>query len=210
MKRDDAKERILKAGMQLVPLLGYNATGLEAILTKAAVPKGSFYHYFRTKQAFGLELLARFVAENEKILIGFLTDTKRSPLARIEAYLDHVIAEMEAQGCTRGCFVGNLSQELSDQNEAFRQALAKIFAEWQNNIAACLAEAKECGEVDTRLDCQIQARFFFSALEGAILQAKVLRSVLPLHDLKRIWIRSLTVYKENVRSDQSLSVRSPQ
>ncbi|MBQ7586088.1 MAG: TetR family transcriptional regulator C-terminal domain-containing protein [Desulfovibrionaceae bacterium] len=190
-KHDDTKERILKAGMQLVPLFGYNATGLEAILTKAAVPKGSFYHYFRTKQDFGLELLARFVNESLETLDGFLNDATKQPLARLEDYIDHVIDEMERQGCSRGCFVGNLSQELSDQNEAFRQALARVFEQWQEKIANCLATAQECSEVDTSLDVRVLARFFFSALEGAILQAKVLRSVEPLRDLKNMWRQCL-------------------
>ncbi|MBQ7739191.1 MAG: TetR family transcriptional regulator C-terminal domain-containing protein [Desulfovibrionaceae bacterium] len=198
VKHDATRERILNAGMELVPLMGYNATGLEAILKKAGVPKGSFYHFFRTKQEFGLELLARAVAQSEQIRDRFLNDQTKEPLARIDAYLDYVIDLMGAQGCTRGCFVGNLSQELSDQNEAFRLALTQVFEQWEEKITLCLKEAQDCGELDKAIDCRALGRFFFSAFEGALLQAKVLRSVAPLRDLKEFWLHGVRLKQKQI------------
>ena len=37
---------------------GYSGVGLTEILTAAGVPKGSFYHYFASKDAFGEAMVA--------------------------------------------------------------------------------------------------------------------------------------------------------
>ena len=186
MKQAEAKERILAAGMELVPVYGYNATGLDAVLKKAGVPKGSFYHHFGAKENFGLALIERFAAEYAVKLDGFLLDAAHPPLRRIDNYLDHTIRHLEERNFSRGCMAGNLGQELADQNERVRKRLAAVFEEWLGKFAACIAEAQQRGELDGSLDAGSIARFLLSGWEGAILQAKVLRSVEPLRNFRAV------------------------
>ena len=41
---------------------GFTRMGLSELLKTAEVPKGSFYHYFRSKEAFGVAMLERHYA----------------------------------------------------------------------------------------------------------------------------------------------------
>ena len=54
------RDTILDVGQRIMAGKGFSAVGLNEILVSAGVPKGSFYHYFGSKDAFGEALLARY------------------------------------------------------------------------------------------------------------------------------------------------------
>jgi TetR/AcrR family transcriptional repressor of nem operon len=176
MKKMEGKEKVIACGVELISLNGYTATGIDAVLKQAGVPKGSFYHYFGTKENFGLEVINRFAEEYDRKLERYLGDTDAPPLQRIRNYLEHSVGHMAETGCSRGCLIGNLGQELAGQNERFRARLEEVFRSWQVLFAACLREARECGELSRDTDPDGLAEFILSAWEGAILHAKVMKS----------------------------------
>src|SRR5690606_25283697 len=51
-KAQATRQHILDTGYRLVLQKGFAALGLQEILKACAVPKGSFYHYFSSKEAF--------------------------------------------------------------------------------------------------------------------------------------------------------------
>src|SRR5262249_30363332 len=85
------------------------------------------------------------------------------------------------------CLVGNLSQEMADQSEAFRQRLEAIFEGWRDRYAECLRRAQEAGELAAELDVDELAEFCLSSWQGAVLRAKAARSVRPI----RVFINTL-------------------
>ena len=86
---------------------------------------------------------------------------------------------MEARGCADGCLIGNLAQELSAHNELFRDRLNQVFAEWEQHFAQCLQAAYLAEEIDSEPPLAL-AKFILFSWEGAILQAKVNKSTLPM------------------------------
>jgi TetR/AcrR family transcriptional regulator, transcriptional repressor for nem operon len=182
MEKRDTKAEIISVGTEMVSLHGYNATGIDAILKQAGVPKGSFYHYFGSKEEFGLAIIDHFAERYEQRLDTFLNDEEVSPLNRIRNYLESGLARISQNQCTKGCLVGNLGQELADQNERFRLRLDTVFSSWKERFAACLREAQQKGELRLELDPGVIACFILSSWEGAILRAKVMKSPQPLRD----------------------------
>ncbi len=181
MKKDTRAE-IIAIGTEMISLQGYNATGIDAVLKRAGVPKGSFYYYFASKEEFGLAVIEHFAGRYEQRLDTFLHDEEVTPLNRIRNYLESGLARLTQNQCTRGCLVGNLGQELADQNERFRARLDEIFQSWKERFAACLREAQRAGELDPGLDPGVAAGFILSGWEGAILRAKVMKSPQPMRD----------------------------
>ena len=186
MEKRDTREHILRIGMDLVARQGFNATGIGAVLSQAEVPKGSFYHYFPSKEAFGLAIIDRFARRYEEKLLGFLQDEDLLPLARIRAYLDAIAQRLDEGGCDRGCLAGNLGQELAACNETFRHRLGQLFDSWQEHIARCLAAAQVRGELAIELDSSQLAGVVLNGLEGAILRAKVQRSSQPVREFMSV------------------------
>ena len=50
--KEHKREAIIASGAELMLRKGYHGTGVQEIVDGANVPKGSFYHYFNSKEDF--------------------------------------------------------------------------------------------------------------------------------------------------------------
>ncbi|AJY70513.1 TetR family transcriptional regulator [Geobacter sulfurreducens] len=191
MDKNETRATIIRIGTDLISRQGFNATGIDAVLKEAGVPKGSFYYYFRSKEEFGLAVIDHFAERYDQRLDTFLNDEEVTPLNRIRNYLESALARLEQNQCSKGCLIGNLGQELADQHERFRGRLDEIFRSWKERFAACLREAQRAGELARELDAGVAAGFILSGLEGAILRTKVMKSPQPLRDFIEILFASV-------------------
>ena len=189
MTSNDTRTHIIHTGADLIGQKGFGATGINAVLTAAGVPKGSFYHYFSSKHDFGLAVIDTFAEEYDAKLERILNDTSRTCVDRLRAYFDTGFETMTSCEYTRGCLIGNLGPELSGQNEAFRQRLNTVFAGWEKRFEQCLRDAQQSGDIDAGIDPADAASFLLSGWEGAILRSKVLKSVEPMERFVRVFFK---------------------
>lgn len=178
----DKRTDIIRAGMGIMARQGFNSTGIEAILKQAKVPKGSFYHYFPSKQEFGLSVLDHFAAGIDRIFSSFLQDESTPPLARLRNCMESLVAKFEGNNCSIGCLAANIGQEMADQSEDFREKLVSIFRSWIRHFEKCLREARDAGEIPDDVSPECVAEFFLSGFEGALLMSKVMKSPVPLRN----------------------------
>ena len=169
----ETREALLQAGMAVLTEKGFSATGIDAILSKVGVPKGSFYHFFASKEAFGSVLIERYAVYFAKKLDQYLLDEKLAPLDRLKAFIHGAQQGMARYDYRRGCLVGNLGQEMGSLPESFRGQLATVFKDWENRVAACFQEACVKGDLVRGTDCQRLASYFWIGWEGAVLRAKL-------------------------------------
>lgn len=180
MNKEGTRSTLIEAGRRMMFETGFNHTGIQAVLASAGVPKGSFYYYFDSKEDFGLAVVEDFVTTHRATRERFLNDTSLSPLSRLRAYFQHYIALYETRNFQGGCLLGNLGQELADQNDLFRARLEEAFHGWRAMTARCLREAKEMGEIADHWNEETLADFCLSSWQGAILRMKVTKSRAPL------------------------------
>jgi TetR/AcrR family transcriptional repressor of nem operon len=180
------RDRILSAGLITVLHFGYGGASVRDIVQAAGVPQGSFTNHFTSKEAFGLEILDIYYAETAATLRQTLRNAELKPLARLRAYLLASRRRQERDGVEHGCLFGNLAGEAVDQSEAIRARLVEIFAEIQAALAACLEAAVEAGELAKGLRAEQVAGFIGSGLQGAVLLAKVERSMVPLERFEQL------------------------
>ena len=172
MARPDVREKLLAAGLEALHERGFNATSVQDITDAAKVPKGSFYNYFDSKDALGVEVVRRWSAaasERRKILV----EGKGRPLARLRTYFKTLNELAPATGFARGCLMGNFSAELSGQIPAIRAALKAGFDDWTRDVAQVVAEALEAGDVSKDMSAPALAGFLIDAWEGAVLRSRV-------------------------------------
>jgi TetR/AcrR family transcriptional repressor of nem operon len=186
MGKETTKDALLDAGRRIFLERGYNHSGIEAVLQSAGVPKGSFYHYFESKEDFGLQVLDRFAGCVNAELDRHLNDERLGPLERLRRFGESVCEKLESRQCRNGCLVGNLSQEMADQSEAFRARLDEIFRGWADRYAGCLEEAREAGEIPADLDSRELAEFWVSGWQGALMRAKTARSTAPIQTFLKL------------------------
>ncbi len=175
-----SRDALIRAGVAALSEKGYSATGLEEVLRRAGVPKGSFYHYFPSKDAFGAELIDTYAAYFARKLDRWLLDETAAPLRRLGNFVADARAGMARFDYRRGCVVGNLGQEMSALPEAFRARLHGVLLDWQARTERCLMDAKAAGEIAADADCAALAAVFWIGWEGAVLRAKLERGPAPL------------------------------
>lgn len=188
----DARQLILRAGLALLTEKGFSATGLEEILTHAKTPRGSFYHYFSSKEAFGLSLIEHYGDYFSRRLDRFLNDSSMSPLNRLHAFVEDSKAGMARHHFRRGCLIGNLGQEMGSLPKSFRKKLKETFETWQIRFSVCLKQAQKEGEIAPSLNTDQLAAFFWIGWEGAVLRSKLERTVEPLEIFETFFFARLS------------------
>jgi TetR/AcrR family transcriptional repressor of nem operon len=187
MTTNDTRNLIIQTGADLIGTKGFGATGINGILTVAGVPKGSFYHYFSSKNDFGLAIIDTFADEYDAKLDRILNDSSRSCVDRLRAYFDTGVESMTDCDCTRGCLMGNLGQELAGQNETFRVRLDKVFTGWEKRFERCISDAQTAGDIDSSINPSDAASVLLSGWEGALLRSKVVKSTDPMERFARVF-----------------------
>jgi TetR/AcrR family transcriptional repressor of nem operon len=188
---NDTRARLLAVGTEVLSEKGFVSTGLEEILDKSGVPKGSFYYYFDSKAAFGLAVIENYERIWARKLTRLLDDASVPPLERIHNYISEGVRGLEKFTFRRGCLIGNIGQEMNVLDEKFRQKILCVFSSWAGCIARCLNEAKERGDLPADFDVDRTSRFFWFAWEGAILQAKLELSIDPVEQFRSVLFKTI-------------------
>jgi TetR/AcrR family transcriptional repressor of nem operon len=193
----DSRQRILATGESLISGKGFSAVGLAEILSAAGVPKGSFYHYFESKEQFGEALLEGYFADYLKRLDALFHAQTLTVPERLMRYWQHWVEVQSLESDPRQCLVVKLSAEVSDLSEAMRKALWKGTDAVLAGLEACLAEGTADGSLPSVLDPRSTALTLYQLWLGASLLAKVRRDPSPFDtamEATRLWL-SLTTSK---------------
>jgi TetR/AcrR family transcriptional repressor of nem operon len=185
--KSDTRLALIRAGTEICTEQGFQVTGIEEVLKRVGVPKGSFYHFFSSKREFGEAVIDNYAEYFARRLDRILTDKRLPPLERLKAFVKDAEKGMTKYHFRRGCLVGNLGQELGGLDDAFRSRLEDVLLSWQERTAECLAEAVSAGDLPERSNVKRLAEFFWVGWEGAILRAKLSRSVRPLRHFSELY-----------------------
>lgn len=180
--KTSTKNRILEAGAEIIHLKGFYHTGIQEILSAAAVPKGSFYNYFKNKDDFGLQLIDYFVDYYTHLSKNILEDGTIPPLERIRRLLEWFIEFFKSKDYAYGCPIGNLAQEMGDLSPAFRKKLKMALGSIVDIHSRLLAKAQREGEISQSLDVREAARFLVSSWHGALVHMKAVKGPEPLEN----------------------------
>lgn len=175
---DDARKRLLEEGAAAFLEHGYHGTGLKEVLDRVGVPKGSFYNYFPSKEAFGAAAIGHYADCLAAKLANALAGAP-DPLTGLRRFFEGLMTEFEAAGYVGGCLVANLGGEL-EGSDLCREALADAFAGWRDGVRDALRRAQEAGSVRADRDAGELADLLIEAWEGAVIRMKIERSLRPL------------------------------
>lgn len=176
----DTRERILATGQSLILGKGFSALGLSEILGAAAVPKGSFYHYFQSKEGFGVAMLERYFADYQPRLQQLLLEDDLPARERVIRYFASWQQKAEQSACQTLCLAVKLAAEVSDLSEPMRLALTVGMQGITSKLAEALRQVQLEGDLSA--DCNIDelAEFLYATWVGASLLSKVNLHLQPL------------------------------
>lgn len=179
-RRIDTRNVLIWCGIDLMAQYGFQGTGIEKVLAMADVPKGSFYHYFSSKEDFGYAMIEAYGEHLRKRANRFLKNTSVSPMQQIISWFAYTKASLALFEFKRSPLISLLGQELGASSEGFRTRIAAILVSLQDCLGSCLQAAKDAGEIRADVDIAREVQIFTMGLEGAIMRCKIMQSGDPI------------------------------
>lgn len=187
---NNKKMEIIEAAAGLIRSKGYENTKLSDILEETGTGKGQFYYYFTSKKELGLAALDyTFDSFYKELLEGILCSSK-DPETKFDDMLNWVVSFHRDRQAKCGCFFGNLTLEMSEHDEAFREKLSDVFSLWSENLAKVfddMFKPKTPAESD---ELKNLAQSVVAMTEGGILLMKNKQDITVLQNVTG-WIRYL-------------------
>lgn len=149
VRHDNTRQHLLDTGHRIIAGKGFSSVGLNEILTAAGVPKGSFYHYFESKEQYGQALLE----DNFTRYLGGIDDLLKakpgsgSGRERLIGYWQQWLDAQCADCSEQKCLVVKLAAEVADLSDAMRITLR----DGTEQIVARIAALIEAGIADGSL-----------------------------------------------------------
>lgn len=172
----DTYHRIIASAQKLIHASSYSDIGVAAICEKANVQKGSFYHFFSSKQKLTLAVIDKNIADTKEKIIDKAFNSALSPMTRLQTFFSLMVERQvnihEETGHVHGCPLGNLATEMATQDESIRTKLDRSFSALLELISQTLQEAIDNNELDHVNDVALTAQAMFAYFEGALLLAK--------------------------------------
>jgi TetR/AcrR family transcriptional repressor of nem operon len=171
----DTRQRLIDSARTLYHARSHAEVGVQAICQHAGVQKGSFYHFFPSKQALTLAVIDDLEERFRRRVFQDAFSVQLPPLERprrwVEAVYELQLEERTHSGAVLGCPFGNLAAELSTLDEPVRARVLKTFTAIEAQFAATLEEAVARGDI-APLDPKATASAMLSFMEGVLLMAK--------------------------------------
>lgn len=176
---NEIRDHILATGQRIMAGKGFSAVGLNEILTDAGVPKGSFYHYFSSKEAFGVDMLARYFDDYLAELDATLSQPGLTMAQRLMNYWQLWRESQSFSDCQGKCLAVKLGAEVADLSDSMRVTLQTGTA----GIIARLADALEAGVEEGSLSIDDKpvrvAESLYQLWVGASVMVKIVRNTGP-------------------------------
>ncbi len=188
----DTRQHLLDTGHRIMAVKGFTGVGLNEILQAASVPKGSFYHYFKSKEQFGQSLLEdyfrHYLAQMDERFAATGNTGRERLMGYWQQWLDSYCEPCDEQKC----LVVKLSAEVADLSESMRLTLRDGADQIIERIFGCI----EQGQGDTSLpqgDAYRTAMALYQLWLGASLLSKLHRNSRPLENAMATTLLMLSV-----------------
>ncbi|KXF81688.1 TetR/AcrR family transcriptional regulator [Enterovibrio coralii] len=173
------RQHILDVGYQLIVEKGFSNVGLSQLLSHAGVPKGSFYHYFKSKEQFGEALIEDYFSQYRARLDALFSDPSLSGYDKLMAYWNKWIEVNDGQCGSQRCLVVKLSAEVSDLSDAMRLSLLSGASNVITMLEDCVKQGIEDGSIHVS-DSKATANQLYHMWIGASLMSKLNQNTEPM------------------------------
>lgn len=184
-QKNDTRSQILTTGRRLTAKQGYTGVGLSVLLKEAGVPKGSFYHYFASKEAYGCALLEDFSQDYKERLGRSLRHPTMDARARFFAYFSDWHSKQTSPNPEDRCLVVKLSAEVADLSADMSQILQRGVTSIVARLASTLEEGIAEGSIAALADPAAMAETIHHMWLGASLVASLSHDDAPLKSAMR-------------------------
>jgi TetR/AcrR family transcriptional repressor of nem operon len=187
------RAKIVSAAADLMYIQGVAATTLDDVIAASGASKSQLYHHFDGKEALVravVDHIGHLVIERERDALGHV-----STIRGLRRWRDALVQNNALRHGAYGCALGSLASEVSDHDAVAREALARLFREWQELLEGVLQRLQDRGALPSDVSIGRLATGLMAALQGGYLLSQTARSITPMEtsiDMALAHIESLS------------------
>ncbi|MFI8974975.1 TetR/AcrR family transcriptional regulator [Nocardia asteroides] len=179
-KRPETRTRLVESAAELFSRQGFGGTGIKAVLAAAEAPYGSLYHFFPGgKQELGAAALVHGGARYRELLESVYPPGTDVVEATAASFVQ-AAGFLEETDYGYACPIATIALEVANNDELMRNAAAEAFESWLEVLEERFTTAGMAADRAREVAVEI-----FCLIEGAVLLARTIRSVAPLHTAGR-------------------------
>lgn len=175
--KSEKHRALLDAGLKTMILNGYHGTSIKDITSEAGMPKGSFFNYFVSKEAFAQELIEDYADQANSFIEKSLIHSSKDPRKRIIDFFKSMGKKFSKEKDYReGCLVNNMCQEMADIELAFAELIDSKIIAFRSVIKRCILEGQESGSIASDQSAETMSIMIDNMYRGTLLTSKAERS----------------------------------
>jgi TetR/AcrR family transcriptional repressor of nem operon len=187
------REALITAGIDQLSVHGYHGTGIKQILDEVNVPKGSFYNFFASKEAFVAEVIGHYSRDLLSQLSKFIAGEGKilTPVEQLRAIYLYSLKQYASHDFKKSCLVGSIATEISAESEMCRIELEAAMKHWLRFFSGIFEQAQDQQLVRDDLSPNDMASVYWAAWEGALIKMKMSADTQPVKRIMELMIETL-------------------
>jgi TetR/AcrR family transcriptional repressor of nem operon len=192
-RSEHTREALITAGIDQLSKHGYHGTGIKQILDEVNVPKGSFYNFFASKEAFVAEVIGYYSRDLLSQLSKFMVGEGKilNPIEQLRAIYLYSLKQYASHDFKKSCLVGSIATEISAESEMCRIELEAAMKHWLRFFSGIFEQAQDQQLVRDDLSPADMASVYWAAWEGALIKMKMSADTQPVKRIMELMIETL-------------------
>ena len=192
-RSEQTREALIEAGIEQLSVHGYHGTGIKQILDEVGVPKGSFYNFFASKEAFVVEVIGHYNQDLLNQLSQFINGEGKNlnTVEQLRSIYRYSLKQYESHHFKRSCLVGSIASEISAESEMCRIELERSMKQWLAVFSDLFKHGQQQGLMRDDMSSRDIAGLYWSAWEGALITMKMMADTKPVEKTMELMITTL-------------------
>jgi TetR/AcrR family transcriptional repressor of nem operon len=172
-KSELTRAALIEEGIQQLSEHGYHGTGIKQVLDAVKVPKGSFYHYFGSKEAYVADIIIEYNHQALTMFDEFVNQSTLPALDQLKTIYSYMLNKFTDNSCQKGCLVGSIAAEIGNTYELCQQAMQASVQDWLTRLDSLISKGQLEGAIRSDIPSRDLAELIWSAWEGSLIKMKM-------------------------------------
>ena len=192
-RSEQTREALIEAGIEHLSVHGYHGTGIKQILDEVSVPKGSFYNFFASKEAFVAELIGHYSQDLLNQLSQFISGEGKdlNAVEQLRSIYRYSLKQYASHGFRKSCLVGSIATEISAESEMCRTELERAMSLWLKFFSEIFASAQQQGLVRDDMSATDIAGVYWATWEGSLITMKMSADTKPVKKIMELMLETM-------------------
>ena len=166
LKKRETMHLLCAKGLEVFHAKGYYNTSLDDILAELSLSKGAFYHHFKSKEDFFINIVQNLIVQKVYALLIEPLNTQENPLPIIVESLEKALEPSKSNEMAYGFMLNDFLTEFNKRNAEISRYLRDVLDVWEVNLVSVLKRGKLDGHIARHVDCEGVATYIIASYLG--------------------------------------------